>query len=258
MSENTNLPELEITVQAEGGAETPSSKSGRRTTKTQKGEQREKQPIRSMLLLIQQKLNAPKDICNRERNFFYRSTDGILEALKPLLMEAGCVLRFDDSIEVIAGSVVYIKSRAILENMDGESLEAVGFAREDFRDMYKSAAQQTGSATTYAHKLALNSLFAIDDAKVDPVPDPDCSKEEVKEPTTAESSPIPQTTQVDGLVSDGKARLTPRHPRWNKALSLAGKRANAGKSREEVRKEIEMTYLISDEDFEQLVHDAGI
>lgn len=254
-----NVPELDMEIQENGSPEAaknvkkPSSRTARAEKKAEG-----KTGIKEALFHLQQNLSAPKNICNRERNFYYRSTDGILEAVKPLLREVGCILRFDDTIEVVAQGLLYIRSRVILENADGEMMDAVGFAREDFRDMGKGAAQQTGTATTYAHKLALNALLCIDDAKVDPTVDPDCSNRKGEDAEKKPEPVIPQTTPIDGLVTDSRDTLTPDHPKWVRAISVAGKRANAGKSRDAIRKEIEMKYIISDRDFGQLVADAGI
>jgi len=50
------------------------------------------------LMHIQQMLKAPKGQVNQFGGFNYRSLEDILERIKPLLLETGCVVTFSDDI----------------------------------------------------------------------------------------------------------------------------------------------------------------
>lgn len=116
------------------------------------------------LLIIQQKLNAPKNLKNSFGGYSYRSCEGILEAVKPLLAETSCTLTINDDIIEVGGRF-YVKATAILKNANSESVSAQAFAREEESKKGMDASQITGSTSSYARKYALNGLFAIDDNK---------------------------------------------------------------------------------------------
>lgn len=115
------------------------------------------------LLSIQCALEAPKDQHNSFGGYKYRSLEGILTALKPLLKEHGCTLILRDEI-VAVGERIYVKATATLTNGE-EVVEATAFAREALAKKGMDEAQVTGAASSYARKYCLNGLFAIDDTK---------------------------------------------------------------------------------------------
>lgn len=138
------------------------------------------------LVKIQTELKANKDLFNSFSNYGYRSTETILEALKPFLKELNCIVTLSDEIVEIGqpfthitqvkknnqesvsnynGTRVYVKSTATLINSEGAKMSAVGFAREEVAKAGYDAAQITGSTSSYARKYALCGLFAIDDGR---------------------------------------------------------------------------------------------
>lgn len=118
------------------------------------------------LLEIQSRLKAPKDKKNTFGGYTYRSCEGILEALKPLLKETKTALLITDSVELI-GDRFYILATATLTDAETgtQIAQATGYAREADAKKGMDDAQLTGSASSYARKYALNGLFAIDDNK---------------------------------------------------------------------------------------------
>lgn len=116
------------------------------------------------LLNIQQELKAPKNNFNQFGKYKYRSAEGILEAVKPLLGKNGCTLTITDEVQFI-GVRYYIKATACLLNAEGESVCVSALAREEETKKGMDASQITGTASSYARKYALNGLFAIDDTK---------------------------------------------------------------------------------------------
>lgn len=116
------------------------------------------------LSIIQSKLNAPKDLKNNFGNYFYRSCESILRALKPLLTETKCTLTLtDEPIQI--GERFYIKATATLTNEAGEKVSTDAVAREPINKKGMDDSQVTGATSSYARKYALNGLFAIDDSR---------------------------------------------------------------------------------------------
>lgn len=132
-------------------------------------------PEMDSLLAIQLELKVPKNQFNKFGNFKYRSCEDILEALKPILAKFNANLTFSDTI-VLVGQWLFVKTTATLI-VGGKTYTVDAWAGIDQDRKGMDFAQQTGSASSYARKYALNGLFLIDDER-----DPDA-----KEP------PVPQT-----------------------------------------------------------------
>ena len=115
------------------------------------------------LIAIQSKLKATKGRWNSFGKYHYRSCEDILESVKPLCAEEGCILLIADEM-VLVGERYYIKATATLKTPDGE-FSATGYARESDDKKGMDASQITGTASSYARKYALNGLFCIDDNK---------------------------------------------------------------------------------------------
>ena len=119
--------------------------------------------LQNKLMLIQTALRAPKNQYNSFGKYSYRSCEDILEAVKPLLLDAGLVLLITDEI-VQVGDRYYVKATCHLT--DGEkTMITSAFAREEDAKKGMDGSQVTGAASSYARKYALNGLFCIDDAK---------------------------------------------------------------------------------------------
>lgn len=117
------------------------------------------------LLAVQVKLKAPKTQFNKFGNFFYRSCEDILSAVKPLLEEYKCIILLDDDL-VMIGNRYYIKAVAMFVDCESEtSIISKSFAREEETKKGMDSSQITGSTSTYARKYALNGLLSIDDSK---------------------------------------------------------------------------------------------
>lgn len=120
------------------------------------------------LLHIQQNLKAPK---NRRASFGgkagynYRSCEDILNAAKPLLIDAKCILIISDEI-VIIGEASFVKAKAVVIDTEGTgTISTTAYAQIATDKKGMDVAQMTGSASSYARKYALNGLFAIDDSE---------------------------------------------------------------------------------------------
>ena len=150
--------------------------------------------LQTRLIAVQSELKAPKDKFNSFGNYSYRSAEGIMEALKPLLKEHELCLTVNDDI-ILVGDRFYIKATATV-SYGKETITNSAFAREEATKKGMDGSQITGTASSYARKYALNGLFLIDDTK-------DADTDEYQK-TTAEK-PNKATTNAkpnrDALVS---------------------------------------------------------
>ncbi len=117
------------------------------------------------LAAVQQELKVPKSQYNDFGKYKYRSAEGILEAVKPLLAQYGILLTLEDTIEQ-CGERYYIKAVATLYDLEDNShLTVSASARESDSKKGMDSSQLTGTASSYARKYCLNGLFLLDDAK---------------------------------------------------------------------------------------------
>ena len=120
--------------------------------------------IYEQLANVQHELKCNKSLYNSFGEYSYRSTELIMEAVKPLLFSNGLCLVITDSVELI-GNRFYIKATATIYNKEGEQISTTAYAREEESKKKLDASQVTGSTSSYARKYALNGLLAIDDTK---------------------------------------------------------------------------------------------
>lgn len=146
--------------------------------------------ILKSLIHIQQNLNVPKNNYNKFGNFKYRSLEDIQAALKPLLAERNCGIRFDDEVVEHCGRT-FLKTTLTLFNDKGESISTTSEAEHASEKSGMDAAQISGAASSYARKYAMNALFCIDDS-------PEIDSEEYSQSrgsrrtTTTKTTPKPQ------------------------------------------------------------------
>lgn len=124
------------------------------------------QTAQAALATVQQKLRARKDKQNAFGGYSYRNKEGILEAVKPHLAEAGATITICEEL-VNLGNRYYIKATASF-NCCGQAISSTSYAREAEAKKGMDEAQITGAASSYAGKYALCNLLAIDDSSVDP------------------------------------------------------------------------------------------
>ena len=116
------------------------------------------------LIYIQQNLVCQKDQYNSFGKFHYRSLESILSALKPLLAEQHCGIRFADEV-VEHGGRTFVKTTLTFFNEKGVSLSTTAEAEHSQQKTGMDSAQITGAASSYCRKYCLGALFMIDDAK---------------------------------------------------------------------------------------------
>lgn len=151
--------------------------------------------INELLVEVQQELKAPKGQTNKFGGYKFRSTEDIVEAVKPLIHSRGLHLTISDNI-VNLSDRFYIVAYAVITNKTGEQISATGIAREELEQKGMATAQITGSTSSYARKYALNGLFAIDDTK-----DDDANNTHDKEPVRPTANPTPVTKVTPTVVN---------------------------------------------------------
>jgi len=119
--------------------------------------------LQECLNYIQVNLRAPKNMVNNFGNYRYRNLEGILEGLKPLLEETGCIVTISDTVEMF-GDRHYIKATVKIIKGD-ESISCDGWARETESRKGMDDAQCSGSTSTYARRYSISSLLCIDDSQ---------------------------------------------------------------------------------------------
>ena len=139
--------------------------------------------IREDLFYLQQNFKCNKDSYNEFGKFKYRNLEQILFELKPLLAIRNCTITLENDM-VNLGNRYYIKSTCILQNMDGETTTAIGWAREDESRAGMSESQSTGCAMSYANKYSICLLLAISEEL-----DPDSMDNGTKQPKISHSEP---------------------------------------------------------------------
>ena len=121
--------------------------------------------FKKRLSQLQEELKAPKNLYNQFGKYSYRNAEGILEAVKPLLVKYNMILTVSDEITQI-GERYYIKAIAKVEdNVSEELMLTTAYARESLDKKGMDDSQITGTASSYARKYALNGLFLLDDTK---------------------------------------------------------------------------------------------
>ena len=118
------------------------------------------------LFEVQQELKVPKNQRNTFGNYNYRSSEDILEALKPILAKYEADVFLSYKIIVMENLWTYVEATATFVDIEtGENTCTTGYAREAETKKGMDPSQITGSASSYAGKYALNGMFLIDDTK---------------------------------------------------------------------------------------------
>ena len=158
--------------------------------------------IYEKLAAVQQELKAPKDKKNTFGGYTYRSAEGILEAVKPVLKKYDSSIILFDTIEATGGRI-YVKATAqFVDTKEGGQISVTAFAREAETKRGMDDSQITGTASSYARKYALNGLLLIDDQK-------DADTDEYQKQTTGknEDAKIDADTRAMIVKMAGEAKV---------------------------------------------------
>lgn len=169
------------------------------------------------LIWIQQNLQAPKSEYNSFGKFNYRSLESILAALKPLLAQQHCGIRFADDV-VEHGGRTFVRSTLFFFNDKGESISTTAEAEHSATKTGMDSAQITGAASSYARKYCLNGLFAIDDTK-DPDSNAYAYQQQTQEPVKKTPTRRTRTSSTTSAPATTRAAKDLRYQSIQAALS---------------------------------------
>lgn len=150
--------------------------------------------LNEKLLSAQYELKAPKGQFNSFGKYKYRSSEDILEAVKPINNKFGFTLTLSDK-PVLIGDWHYIEATATITDGE-EQLSVTAYARESQTKKGMDDSQITGTASSYARKYALNGLYLIDDTKD---ADTDEHKHQANKPTSKPKVKAANATQIKQL-----------------------------------------------------------
>ena len=163
------------------------------------------------LIYIQQHLTAPKSEYNSFGKYNYRSLESILAAIKPLLRNQNCGIRFQDEVIELGGRT-FLKTTLYFFNDKGETISTSALAEHTAIKTGMDAAQITGAASSYARKYAMNAMFAIDDTKD---ADTDQYQSQAKLPEEpAKKAPARRTTRNNTATAAASAPTKSQDPRY--------------------------------------------
>ena len=121
----------------------------------------------NVLAQIQSEIIARKDQINNYAGFKYRTTEGILAEVKPVVNKYGFYIKLSDDLELL-GQHLVLKATAELLNAQGQVvLSSTACALHANEKKGLDLAQLSGATSSYARKYALCGLFGIDDAEQD-------------------------------------------------------------------------------------------
>lgn len=122
--------------------------------------------IQERLSFLQKNLKVEKGQQNKFGGYAYRSSEDILEALKPLLEDDETVTVDEEMFALGDGPDARFYKRSVAIFTKGDHvISKSAVTREDANQKGMSLAQLSGSVGSYGKKYALGNLFAIDDTK---------------------------------------------------------------------------------------------
>lgn len=216
--------------------------------------------IYTKLAAIQAALKAPKSQFNKFGGYSYRKAEDILEAVKPLLKDQGCILTCTDEL-IQVGDRFYIKATATITAIeDGSQVLTTAFAREEEEKKGMDGSQVTGASSSYARKYALNGLLCIDDtADSDTTNQGDTDKaatagkggtQRGRKPAAAAQAPAPQGQLAGTGTNPVPARDSDTWSQWVEAIAT-GKPGKSGE-RQDWLAVFKATYACTQDDVDVL------
>ena len=122
--------------------------------------------IEDKLSLIQTELKVKKTSFNKFGNYYYRSAESILEALKPLNIKYGVYFTINEAL-VNANPPIINSVATIWDCETGKSIDCTSVVGVDLEQKGMAMPQRYGSTSSYGKKYALGNLLLIDDTADD-------------------------------------------------------------------------------------------
>lgn len=152
--------------------------------------------LNKLLIEVQQELDVPKNRYNKYGDFYYRSQEDILEAVKPLLEKRNLLLIITDEIKSVLNDI-YIESSVSLrlDSLSESQCICVRAQAGISENKKMSLAQCYGTASSYSRKYSLNALFLLDDIQDDDAKEGNHKAEESQPTETAEKEWLNQDSE---------------------------------------------------------------
>lgn len=182
------------------------------------------------------------------KDYHYRNVEDILSALKPIREKYGVYVTFESHPELV-GPYLYMTVKATARNLRGEEFSVSSSAREDLKRPGNWAAQISGSCESYAKKYCLQSLFMIDDSRLEPVTDTDAQT--YSEPSAQDADNAPANPAVQLSPSPEIPERPKEKPLLSRGvgdwMSRAADAANWKGDKDEFKTKLLENYRVSDE-----------
>ena len=125
---------------------------------------KEKQPLTlaEKLSKIQVEFKAKKNSFNKFGNYYFRSAESILEALKPLNEKYGVYFTVNEML-INANPPIMSSVATIWDIESSKSIDCTAIVGVDLEQKGMAMPQRYGSTSSYGKKYALGNLLLIDD-----------------------------------------------------------------------------------------------
>ena len=111
---------------------------------------------------IQVEFKAKKGSYNKFGNYYYRSAESILEALKPFNQQYGVYFTINETL-INANPPIMASVATIWDCESSDSIDCQSIVGVDLEQKGMATAQRYGSSSSYGKKYALGNLLLIDD-----------------------------------------------------------------------------------------------
>ena len=132
---------------------------------------------------IQVEFKAKKGSYNKFGNYYYRSAESILEALKPFNEKYRVYFTINETL-INANPPIMSSVATIWDCESSASIDCQAIVGVDLEQKGMATAQRYGSSSSYGKKYALGNLLLIDDTS-----DADATNRHEKEPIVAKEKP---------------------------------------------------------------------
>ncbi len=132
---------------------------------------------------IQVEFKAKKGSYNKFGNYYYRSAESILEALKPFNEKYRVYFTINETL-INANPPIMASVATIWDCESSASIDCQAIVGVDLEQKGMATAQRYGSSSSYGKKYALGNLLLIDDTS-----DADATNRHEKEPIVAKEKP---------------------------------------------------------------------
>ena len=152
------------------------------------------------LVDLQVNFKAAKTKTNNFGKYAFRSSEDVLEALKPHLERLGLIVTTNEELVSTDNGLPIIQSTSTIT--DGTEVKsATAIVGVDLAQKGMATPQQFGSASSYAKKYSLGCLLAIDNTE-----DADATNTHDKTPKAKQDIPKEKLESIKAAIANGKVK----------------------------------------------------